>query len=913
MTTNRTRIVIRDIVVDTAPTTDTGAFGGGSVTPPPPPPPTLWNPFTESLTLSQWQANTGLTAVQYINPWDYSTVSFSTSPAIASIADKTGNGNNMVGSGGADLIIDGTRNSVRFNSAFASSTTLANVYSGNMFDKPFVIGLVFTFRRNPVTNKECLWSCGHSSTNGNRALYITTGGNIEYAYTPDSGSTYSTTSSDAVPFDTPVMIWLACERSRARVYLHGGSFDHKKILSTNGGINANLTVDQSLVGAWIVSGATTNGLSVADWHGLILAQGVVQNTFNAIEQSCDLFKVPWTNTDVSTLDNGLVGELVFPGPGGVTPTGDAVELLSNIKFAAVGTVATTTGAFHNAFSQAADANRYSNATAVDSNWDVFNKPSFTLHLKVKPSEVSSNRAILQIGTSPYLKVYHQDIGGGVYKIRVDLNGTIMNSTTTIANNTDYDIHIWADASLTVNLQVNGDTAVTAARSAYSSAIGQGIYIGSTHTPSFYYRGVIDQIRVWNRALSLEERKQTSITAGSRDGFCQYLTSGIYSGSWGGGGAAPTTIYVGSQVAGITNGNVQLKSSSTAAGSSAASWVTFIAPKSGALRQFIQWWKTNESGQSGYSGGTGGVYTASVRTDNGSNAPSATVVSQVTGLTFTIGNSTDNIRTTTFTTIGNVTAGTKYHMILANTDAAPSTNWLCMNMVQNGSGVSKPVWGAGDFGYHHGGTAIGTYQYNDGVAQVAFGIDTNADSTTDYWFGSPYISPVSKAYYTMDDIGGANFGGFLFKSPTNITVQKFTFAGFRTAGTGDVTVKLKTALSGGTVLATAVCPGSQLASSATTGTPTQWSTGNFDVNYTCLANTDYYITLQAPSGTTIYPSLLQDMANGYGGPSIIDGSKGGFWGNTSVLQRSTNSGSTWGGYAVSGATGKHDLSFYVTGI
>ena len=371
------------------------------------------------------------------------------------------------------------------------------------------------------------------------------------------------------------------------------------------------------------------------------------------------------------------------------------------------------------------------------------------------------------------------------------------------------------------------------------------------------------------------------------------------------------------VAADGNANYQLKGSADYT-SSNCTYITFVSPYSGSLREMTMWFKT----ASGYGGGNYGTYELKVRTDS-AGAPSATVVSSVSGVTgFTANGSANSnqYRRITFTSIGSVTAGQTYHLVIRNTDASPSTNWTSVNVgsVQS-SAVStsadytqaRPVWVSKDFMYHH---LDGSWL--KGTPTLTLGVDTNADSTTDAWFGFPMADPIccySGGNYS-DPIGGTKQTRIRVKVSSNFQVVGASIAAIRTSGTGDVTATLKT--SGGTVLATATLPGSQFnqqsVGTARTNHP-YWSYGLFNANPTLTSGNTYHLDLSAPSGTLVYPNVYTNTADDVNGDflSTMDGTKGGWWGSTIPLQSSTNSGSTFGTYAGGGNTNR-SMAFYLSG-
>lgn len=874
-----------------------------------------WETYVEALSASQWNAATGLTARQIINAWDVDNVVFTTDNDVSQFTDKSGNSNNLSVLGLVNLLKDGGRNVAEIVSAFVGSDSLATYTSGNSVSKPFVIGLCYKFNQIP-TSEQTLWSIGHSSTSARRSISITSSGYVKYAYSDDSGNTLTATGADVIPLGTPCIIWVACERTKIRVYVHGGSLDHKKTISTEGAFNTTSTITEMAIGGYYTAGVTSQGFASGYYLGHVFADGVCKDTYEAIEATCSMFNVSFTTADVGDFSTGLVSVIQGPGAGNLgTSKADVVDLVAGTVFTANGTLPTAgTGRFHNAIQTTGFTSSIFLKATTPSAWDLFNSSAdFTLYIRYKTGTLdASNRTIIQLGdsTTQYWKLSHNN---GPILFIVDTS-TKATSTVTLASDTWYSI-ILKRASSVVTLQVNGETPVTASSPGTRSVVGQGFTIGgswaTSTTSQFLGRGLIDCIALWSRAFSTDEVVQIRNTETGRDGFFEYLQSEI---ATGGGGS--TLRYLGTMIAGTGNTNGQLKSGSDYTSSSSCQWVTFISPYSGSLREVTMWFKT----ASGYGGGNYGTYELTVRNDN-SGVPGATIISKVSSVTgFTANGSANSnqYRRITFTTIGSVVAGTKYHMVIRNTEASPSANWTSLNMVE-GNGITvgndytaaRPLWTHTDFMFHHSDNT-----YLKHTPLVTFGVDTNADSTTDAWFGNPHADAVacySGGNYS-DPIGGTKQTRIRIKVSASFQIVGAAIAAFRTSGTGDVTATLKS--SGGSTLATATLPGSQFNQTAAGGSRANiafWSYGLFNSNPTLTSGNTYYLDLSAPSGTVVYPCIYTNTADSVnsGFLATMDGTKGGWWGSTLPLQSSTNSGSSFSTYLGGGSTNR-SMAFYLSG-
>ncbi len=881
-----------------------------------------WETYVEAMTAAQWNTATGLTARQIINPWDVANVTFTTDNDVSRFNDKSGGTAHLDVLGLVNLIKDGGRNVAEIVSAFVGSDDLSTYTSGNGFSKPFVLGLCYKFNQIPAS-EQTLWSIGHTSTSGRRSLSVTSSGYLKYAYSDDSGNTLTTTGSDVIPLGTPCVIWLACERSKVRVYMHGGVWDHKKTISAEGAFNTTSTITQMAIGGYYTAGITSQSFASGFYLGHVFADGVCKDTYEAIEATCSMFNVSYTTQDVGDFSNGLVSVIVGPGAGGLaTPKADVVDLVAGTVFTATGTqAATTAGRFHNAIPLTMTASTVYMQGTVPAAWNVFSGSygNFTLYGRFKTGTIdASTRSLFCLGSNtstPFWRVSLNTSGQLTLNINTSVRAT---STITCTSDTWYDVVIKYDGT-TYTFSVNGETAVTFTLSTNASVVGGKFNIGASYltdtTIQHPGRGHLDCLALWSRSLSSDEIIQIRNSGTGRDGFFEYLQSEIASG---GGGS--TLRYVGTMVSSSGNTNIQLKSASDYTSPTSCQYLTFISPYSGTLRDFIMWFKTYTAG--GYSGGTLGTYEIKVRNDN-SGVPGSTVISSIASVGSFVdpgspSATANTYRRVTFTTAGSVVAGTKYHMVVRNIASSPSVNWTSLNTAE-AAGIpaatlvnltdytkARPLWTAADFRFHHLDD-----KYQPGTPYIVLGVDTDASGTTDSWFGCPYADPIAAYSNVLSArIGGSNQIRMPIKFSSTFQAVGIAIAAYRTAGTGDVTATLKN--SGGTTLATATLTGSQFNNTAS---PTRidvpyWSYGLFDANPSLASATQYYVHFSAPSDTYVYPCVMTYTADTLNSNclSAMDGTKGGWWGNTQALTASSNSGSTWGTLG----NGQRNMSFYLSG-
>jgi hypothetical protein len=383
-------------------------------------------------------------------------------------------------------------------------------------------------------------------------------------------------------------------------------------------------------------------------------------------------------------------------------------------------------------------------------------------------------------------------------------------------------------------------------------------------------------------------------------------------------------YRGPQVAGTNNEAAPL--TGAVASGAGATYLTFKSPRSGILKAVDFWWKSKATGV--YAAGTGGTYTLSVRTDN-AGAPSSTVVAEVTGITgfdraATYGNTAADFRSHTLTPITGgaaITAGTQYHMCILNTHANPASNYMSINgtrMINGSRSVNRPTMdNFTDFalrlGNGFGGGAFNSY--TSGVTtsnspNITFHVDTDSSGTADFWFGFPWTDPVSgnSIALSVPFSGATRIRQKLpIASGDNFTITSVSVALTRIGASTGVSYRFL-ASNGTTVLASGTISESNFPSFPSTSdssNPT-WGKAALSSPLAITGGSTYYLELWAASGQ-YYPSVMNHQSPSYnaGSRTGANGVRGGWYGTNGILERSTNSGASYGTYD----SGRRCLAFY----
>ena len=398
-------------------------------------------------------------------------------------------------------------------------------------------------------------------------------------------------------------------------------------------------------------------------------------------------------------------------------------------------------------------------------------------------------------------------------------------------------------------------------------------------------------------------------------------------------------YFGTQFASTSNANIPMRGTGPF-------YFTFQSPYTGKFKEFRCWFKTDSKASPttqevnpskatsvAYSGiTTGGTpnyvinnYEVQLCAD-ANGAPGAVLATITNALPNMINNnSANNMRTLTWSTAQNLIKDAIYHVKFVNKHATPTEAWLSINghmMVGMPADLQmktmQPTWyGTGQIKRFRI-SSNGSYQTNTPTLIIGYDLDNNG--TTDRWFGVTHYGGnharfSSSSSYVAD---GEVFGGatWLRQSLTpadTIDVTAISISAQRLSGTSGLTVNLKN--SGGTLIESVTIPASQYllpASYNLGGNPKpQWGTATFTTKRTLTGGQKYYIELSCASSTQYHVNSSIDLnASGYGWPSgaSVDGLWGGAGGTGEVLQKSTNSGSTWGTYTA-GGNSNNDLCYY----
>jgi len=486
-----------------------GAGGGG------------WAAYNPGYTRAQWESNSGASAWHYVDFRDSSSLTL-TGAAISAATDKSSNTRNLTVSGFDLVNLSGVNAAQNTGSGTAFNAALGAAMSGTTIANPHQVGIVINLTSNPGAN-QYLWSTGRSATSTTaRNLYIDTAGKLNYEYITDSGTTETYTASAALPTGTPVSIWVTVDRTRVIVWQHDGSSNViKRVIVGCSGPNLACTTTHFYLGCKYSQGTPSNYFTNGYVYGVLVSSQIV-DAYACMAAMSVMFGISTTGAaNTSTLHTGIISHVAFPTPGGTTTTGDFCDLINGVIFPAVGTLATTAGLYGRTYSQTADANRAAGTSVITASQDFYNKATFHLRVVFYPTEVSSTRVIFQQGVSPFVRLFHST---GTQKIILSFNNTNAVSTGTVANNTLNYVDVWASNSLTVNMSLNGETAVTVTRASYQSLAGENWYWGSNSTPSSYYRGRIEEFTLWDRVLSAGEMTAATNSGNHRHGYKQYIAA-----------------------------------------------------------------------------------------------------------------------------------------------------------------------------------------------------------------------------------------------------------------------------------------------------------------------------------------------------------------------------------------------------
>lgn len=888
-------------------------------------------PWTENLTLAQWQTNTGLTALQYINPQDSTSVSLGLPDLADYVEDKTANNHDVDFDGQSRLANRVTTNGILAETSPGFNTSAMAAITGNSWSNPFILTYCFDITRAP-TATETLYCHGSSSADVFMTIDITTNRYLQYSYKDDSGNTLTKTATTAIPYDKKLLLVAFLERSKVRLFLHGDSFDHAIQITDEGAFNTTSTLTTQAINCKYASGVTTQQRTSGHYYGHILAEGVSTKTFDIIDAGCNLLGVSFALTDISTLDDGLISLIQGPGAGNLaTPKADVVDLITGMVFTATGTIpAAGDGKFHKALNLTNVASTTFTKATVPAIWDIYSGSygDYTIYVRHKTGTAdTSTRNVFCLNTTgapTTQNVRLQQVQVSTVQtwvLNVD-NSNKANSTVAVTSDTWYDFVIKCSSGVHT-FSVNGETPITftpGTRSTVGGYFGLGAMLTAASTIQHPGRGFLDCLALWNRALTADEIIQLRKGGNGLDGMFNYLTQyeDVITPP------SQASEYRGTQCGGNTNSNVYCTGS--VATGSGATYLSFVPPRSGRIRKISAWWKAG----SGYHAGTGGTYTLSIRTDN-SGVPSGTVVAEQAGIAgwLLTGSAAAmnavNYKTTALTTQNAlVTAGTQYHLSIINTNGSPLANYMSINtsdMYPTGNkAICSPTLNNNtDFAVRLGtgktGALFNNYTQYKGLLNLVFHLDTDDSGTADFWWGFPSTS----CFTGNSRLESEAFGGtkrirqiLPIESGDNFDITAINVALTRSGSAGDITARIL-ASNGTTVLATTTIATSNFPSVSITDTSQpSWGRGALSSPLAITGGNTYYLELYS-SSTSYYPVAIQDahtwmIANASGtdlGFSGISGVRGGWYGSTGKLQVSTNNGSTYSNYM----GGDKDLGFY----
>jgi hypothetical protein len=270
-----------------------------------------------------------------------------------------------------------------------------------------------------------------------------------------------------------------------------------------------------------------------------------------------------------------------------------------------------------------------------------------------------------------------------------------------------------------------------------------------------------------------------------------------------------------------------------------------------------------NGNTGYSNGTGGALRATIQTDDpATHFPTGVILATANDLT--PGNPDKaEFHTVTFPKPATLVAGTLYHLVFVNVDAAPSTNYCSLDGIftQNTPNPRQPKYANLDWGWIKDGP---NWDEGQGYMEVSY----NADRAL---------------------ISGANQVREAFTPVKPPTISTFGLFMIRESGTDPLIVTLENA--GGTVESVSV-PAASIALAANGS----WVTGSFASGHTLTGA--HNLRLSTASTSTYSMRSIRKGSIAYGFDPATVFSEG-------TAQKT--SGSVW---TPQGRTGQDDLPFWL---
>lgn len=297
----------------------------------------------------------------------------------------------------------------------------------------------------------------------------------------------------------------------------------------------------------------------------------------------------------------------------------------------------------------------------------------------------------------------------------------------------------------------------------------------------------------------------------------------------------------------------------------------------------------KQGNTGYAGGTGGSLNISIQADDGtpSHLPTGVALASQTVVCSSTGSEPGKL--VTFSSPATLIAGNLYHVVFANVDPAPATNYVSVNSTVTVTPTTprQPL-----------------FPDTDWALLVK---DTGID-----WKVRPEFTPIMSLTYANSQTAGM---GYMERCYSDYSVdgtaevrETFTVTGGdrtvstvgarlrRITGTGDLTLTVAT--STGAVVGSATIS----ASSLPTGTYGSWAAAAFATPFKLTSGATYSFVLTTSSGTT-YSVLAFRKGIAYLQPT-------GSYFKDGHAQQSSN-GTSWAD--VAGDPGEYDLQFYFDNV
>jgi len=247
---------------------------------------------------------------------------------------------------------------------------------------------------------------------------------------------------------------------------------------------------------------------------------------------------------------------------------------------------------------------------------------------------------------------------------------------------------------------------------------------------------------------------------------------------------------------------------------------------------------NQRGGPGYSGGTGGSMRMEVRTDSG-GAPSSTVLASLTFRASNPAGAWEQQRSYAFASPPNLTQGNLYHIVLINTDPAPTKNYVSANEIftYNTTAPRQPAF-SDDFAVLRNSGAGWKVMANDTpVMDLAYG---NGHHDGNAYFGvvADFKSSISGSSMTRErfTVSGADR-----------TVRSASVRVKHSSGSSPLTIRLES--STGTVLGSGSASAASIPLSSTSALGGgRWVTVTFAAPIRLRAGSTYNLRLSTSSGT-----------------------------------------------------------------